>query len=286
LIAEALLSLSSRVSARLSLRVLRALGAGLGFVAGSVLRIRRRHVEEAMALGGIEEPGRAATGMYRALGASVFEFLWLAGGDAARLESIVAIDAASEKALAEARAKGRGVVLSATHTGNWDLAACAIARRMPLLVVTKRLKVKSLDRFWQSTRRGYGVSLCEASGAMSEARKVLRAGGAVAMMNDQVPLCRRHGIEVDFFGRRAHADKAPAALAAATGAPLVVAGAHRGPDGAHHLTVLGVYEPAPRRKSAWIESATRKATGVLEAFVRRHPSEWLWLHRRWRSPLA
>ncbi|WP_394848992.1 lysophospholipid acyltransferase family protein [Pendulispora brunnea] len=260
----------------------RALGACLGFVAGSVLRIRRNHVERAMAAGGIADPARAARGMYRSLGISLLEFLWLAGGDAARLDGRVHIDEASRRALEGARARGRGIVLSATHTGNWDLAACAMARRMPLLVITKRLSMRALDHFWQSTRGRYGVRLREARGAMEEGRRMLREQGAVAMMIDQVPLHRRHAVPVEFFGRSAFADKAPAALAASAGAPLVVSGAFRDEHGMHHLVVLDVLFP-DKAGPAWIAQATRTSTEALERFVRAHPSEWLWLHRRWKG---
>ena len=261
---------------------LRALGACIGFVAGSVLRIRRKHVEESMAAGGIREPRRAARGMYRSLGTSLFEFLWLAGGDVARVDACARMDERLRHVLAEAKLHGRGFVIAATHTGNWDLAACVMARQVPFLVVTKRLSMRSLDNFWQSTRKDYGVRLCEARGAVKEAKRMLRDGGAVAMMIDQVPLLFRHAITVDFFGRPAHTDKAPAALAASARAPLVVVGVHRGAEGLHHLCVLDVFSPGEHAGPSWVEEATRKSTYALEQFVREHPSDWLWLHRRWK----
>jgi len=235
-----------------------------------------------MRAGGIVDAARAARGMYRSLGISSFEFLWLAGGDAARIDGRVRIDDASRRALDAARARGRGIVFAATHTGNWDLAACAMARRMPLLVITKRLSMRALDHFWQSTRSRYGVRLRGALGAMEEGRRMLREQGAVAMMIDQVPLQRRHAVPVEFFGRPAFADKAPAALAAAAGAPLVVSATFRDDDGVHHLVVLDVLFPE-KAGPAWIAQATRASTEALECFVRAHPSEWLWLHRRWKE---
>lgn len=262
----------------------RLLGAALGFVAGTVLRIRRAHVERAMTAAGIAHPARQAAAMYRALGASAFEFLWMAARGPSALR-VVSIAPASRERWAQALAAGKGVVVAASHTGNWDLAACAIARHVELLVVTKRLHVRWLDRFWQSTRRRLGVQLAGPLGALPRAREVLRRGGAVAMMIDQVPSPRR-AVPVSFLGQPAHADRAPAALAAAAGAPLVIATSCREPSGAHTLHVLDVLWPPARPGRPFIDDATRRATRELERFVMAHPDQWLWMHRRWKPMLA
>ncbi len=267
---------------RLPWRALRSIGAALGWIAGSVLRIRRAHVDGAMRAAGIADPSRQARAMYASLGASAVEFLWFArrGAEATRHVSIDERSAAQWK---HARRHGRGVVIAASHTGNWDLAASAIGRDLEILVVTKRLSALSLDRFWQSTRARGGVRLTGAHGAMARGREFLRRGGAVAMMIDQAPRPSRHAVPVEFLGRPAFADRAAAALAAASGAPLVVAAARRNRRGAHVLHVLEVLEPPARPTRRWIAEATVSATRALDRFVRKHPSQWLWLHRRWKG---
>ena len=234
----------------------------------------------------IDSPSRAAGAMYEALGRSALEFLWLAERGA-ELSRHVAIERASVERWRAAIAGGRGVVIAASHTGNWDLAASAIAHEVELLVVTKHLSVASIDGFWQSTRARQGVTLTGAEGALARGREVLRRGGAVAMMIDQAPSSRRHAVAIDFLGRPALADRAPATLAAAAGSPLVVAAARRTKSGTHLLEVLRVIEPPPSSLArAWIGQATISAAQALEAFVRAHPDQWLWLHRRWKLPEA
>jgi Kdo2-lipid IVA lauroyltransferase/acyltransferase len=222
--------------------------------------------------------------MYRSLGAGVLELLWLAGRSRPALDRIVTLDDEALVALERAQSRGRGMVVAASHTGNWDLAACAVAARVPLLVVTKRLSVRALDVFWQTTRARFGVGLASAEAALGRGRSHLARGGAVAMMIDQVPLRTRHGVCGDFLGDRAWIDKAPATLAARTGAPLVVSAARRTATGHHVVSALCVLEPPEDAGRAWIESATREATAALDAFVRRHPEAWLWMHRRWKAP--
>jgi KDO2-lipid IV(A) lauroyltransferase len=263
-------------------RLVRAVGWVLGWLAGSVLRVRRAHVEAAMRTAGVERASEQARGMYRALGISAMEFLWLAVSGRRALAHVRIADA-SRARWTEALSRGRGVVVAASHTGNWDLAACAVARDVELLVVTKRLSVRWLDRFWQATRAAQGVTLAGARGAMQRARRVLRRGGAVAMMIDQVPSAARHAVAVEFLGRTALVDRGPAALAASARAPLVVAAAARGPGGEQVLHVLDVLVPPERPSRSWIDDASAIATRALERFVLAHPTEWLWLHRRWKA---
>jgi Kdo2-lipid IVA lauroyltransferase/acyltransferase len=297
----ALLRLLVLVVGALPRRALATLGGAVGFVAGSLLRIRRTHVEEAMRAAGIADPGPQSRAMYAALGTSALELIGLG---ARRVEGAAGarMDAPSAALWRRARALGRGVVVAASHTGNWDVAACAMAGQVELLVVTKRLRVRALDDLWQSTRAARGVQLADGDGVLARAREVLGRGGAVAMMIDQVPPRRRQSVRASFLGRPVLVDRAPAALAAASGAPLVVAAGFRAPDGEQELRVLAVLRPPPRRSRAgrggagvspepghgaatgrWIVDATIAATGALDRFVRDHPSQWLWLHRRWRQ---
>jgi KDO2-lipid IV(A) lauroyltransferase len=237
-----------------------------------------------MRAAGIARPSRQARSMYASLGHSAMEILWMSlrGRPALRAARF---DEASRALWNDALGRGRGIVVAASHTGNWDLAACAVAQEIELLVVTKHLRIGWLDRFWQKTRARLGVKLADAAGAMAQGRAVLGRGGAVAMMIDQVPISPRHASTVEFLGRSAAADRAPAALAASLRAPLVVAAARRAPGGRQVLQVLAVLHPPPRPSPAWIVDATATATAALDRFVRAHPSQWLWLHRRWRPML-
>jgi len=259
------------------------LGEALGWLVGSALQIRRAHVEASMERAGIDRS--FAPEMFASLGTSAIELLWLAA-QRRSLAQYTHIDAASSGEIERCTRDGRGIVFAASHTGNWDLAACAIAERVPLMVVTKRLRARWVDAFWQSSRAAYGVRLVEAAGAMRRARAHLASGGAVAMMIDQAPDDARHASKAPFLGADAWVDRAPFALAAQSGAPVLVSTAFRD-DRAQCLTVIDILPPPDRGRNAWIGEAAAQATASLDAFVRAHPSEWLWMHRRWKPlPLA
>ena len=229
-----------------------------------------------------------AARMYRSLGASLFELLWLAARTNSRAAALARFDAASEARLRDALAKGRGVVLAASHTGNWELAAAAISESFALTAVTKRIHSASVDAFVGEARASRGWNAASGEAVLDVARAALARGEIAAMMIDQVPDRARHAIHVDFLGAAAFADRAPATLAFRMGAPLVVVASSRDAEGHQAMRVLAVLEPPAKgsaeRGRTWIADATRDASASLDTFVRTHPAEWLWMHRRWRAP--
>jgi Kdo2-lipid IVA lauroyltransferase/acyltransferase len=267
---------------------LRWAGSALGFCAGSVLRIRRAHVETAMRRAGLAHAPALARAMYASLGTSIFEFLWLVGKrEAPRCAIVWSENAravlADHGREAPSRSASRGLVLATAHTGNWDFLACALAREhFDLTVVTKRLSSPWLDRFWQERRASFGVELFDGRGTFARAIDALRRGRAVGVMIDQVPERPSAVTELAFLGASARCDTTPALLAARTGAPLVLALGRRLPDGRHSVDVLLRLDPPSAASRLWIEEATRTLNLALEGFVREHPAQWLWLHRRWK----
>lgn len=249
----------------------RWVGVLLAFVVGDVFRIRRRHVVFAMRRAGVVAPVATASEMYQSLARGVMELLL-----ARRHVGAVDIDDRA-RALLE---KG-GVVIATAHTGSFDLVACAAAERVPLSVVTKRLSIGFLDRIWQRRRAAHGVRLLHVGEAWRPALGALRRGEAVAMLVDQAPERARATILVPFLGATARVDLAPALLAQRARVPLALVVARRTRTGRHVAELLGVVEPT--QAGAFAAIAMKRVTEWLDAFVRRHPEQWLWMHRRWKD---
>lgn len=235
-----------------------------------------------MQIAGIADAPRHARGMYASLGAGIFELLWMSGRPREGLGAKVIFTDETRETLARAKALGRGVIVATAHTGNWDLVACAAAELGQLSVVTKRLSLGALDRFWQTSRAQRGIRLVSAEGASANVGEALREGGMVALLVDQVPERRGGFVELPFLGRPARCDLIPAMLAARHRAPLLLALGRRLEDGRHLVEAPLLFEPPTRPSRAWILEATGQLQETLEAFVRAHPSQWLWLHRRWK----
>ncbi len=118
------------------------------------------------------------------------------------------------------------------------------------------------------------------SQTVRETISVLRDGRIMALMVDQ-----NHGSEsfVEFFGRQAGTALGPATLAKRIDVPLLPACIYWGDDDKHHVVIkppLKTRESDP--KKAALDLMTQ-ATRQVEEWVRAHPEQWLWLHRRWKD---
>lgn len=271
--------------ARLPRAVAQRLGALLGAAVHALLPIRRAEVRRRIAdrLGcAPAEARRIARGMYRHLGTSALEFLWMAGRPPAAAAALVRREGDEHYQAALARA--RGVVVVTGHVGNWDLGACAqAAAGVPLHVVTKTLSARGLSRYWMERRRAHGVVLHGASGSLAALLAALRAGEVVGLVVDQ--RADHGGIDVPLLGAPARTSVAAATLALRTGAPLVPAFLTR-EEGGHHT--LHIEPPIELDRSLpasdAIALATRACNEALGRAVLRAPEQWLWLHRRWDPP--
>jgi KDO2-lipid IV(A) lauroyltransferase len=90
---------------------------------------------------------------------------------------------------------------------------------------------------------------------------------------------------VDFFGQQACTTAGVATLALRTGA--VVLPGYIWWDEAKQIHRL-CFEPPVETINTGnpkddVVTNTARYTKVLEAVIRRHPDQWLWIHRRWKT---
>ncbi|PFG35683.1 KDO2-lipid IV(A) lauroyltransferase [Flavimobilis soli] len=121
------------------------------------------------------------------------------------------------------RAEGRSVVAALAHMGNWDLAgAYSGSHIMPVVTVAERLEPPRLYEEFLEFRQSLGMTIHTLGddGVFGRLLRATQAGGSLVPLLADRDLTAR-GLEVDMFGRRARVAAGPAALAVATGAPLL-----------------------------------------------------------------
>lgn len=174
-----------------------------------------------------------------------------------------------------ARALGRGVILVASHSGNWDLAGSVVAPALGgITTVAERLKPEALFDMFVAHRVGYGLEILPHRGGDRPAIEVLqerlRAGGIVALVSDR-DLSRR-GVEVSFFDSRARMAAGPASLAIATGAAIVPCAVWTERGHAHILAHYPLDYDATGPDA--VVRITQQIADVFARDIAAHPTEW------------
>ncbi|MBQ6136858.1 MAG: lysophospholipid acyltransferase family protein [Kiritimatiellae bacterium] len=177
--------------------------------------------------------------------------------------------------------EGRGVVIMVPHSGNWYMAAWAMAKYgLPLFAIAAKQRNPKIDA-WM--KRQYGDIEVLDRGSMKtlvEIRKRLEAGRAFAILPDlRVP---QPDVEVDFFGGRANVSHAGAMFAVRSGSPIVVAVMRR-ERGRHVFDHVATLRPDMSGTDRKAEAArlTREVMRLLDERIRRYPEHWFWYNKRW-----
>lgn len=181
-------------------------------------------------------------------------------------------------------ATGKGALLVTAHFGNWELVGEMLIRwGVPLNALVRPLK-GALNTRIAVNRLGAGAGLIYPRGAIQEIVDAVGRGESAYMLLDQA-LPAKAAVFVPFFGKLASTTPAMAVAAERTGMPVfVVMGVRPGGPGAKfRLEVEGpILPPKPGECADPITEHTARVTAALERCIRKHPSQWLWLHRRWK----
>ncbi len=178
---------------------------------------------------------------------------------------------------------GKGVVLLASHFGNWELMAAAGAiAGYKISAVARPLDDPELEEVVRKIRESSGLKMmARRTSALGIVRK-LKRNEIVGILADQNT--RKENVFVDFFGIKAATTPGPAVLALRTGAALVPAFMLREAPGKHRLIVEKPIEVVQTGDlEADVVATTQKCVDVLEEYVRKYPGQWFWVHRRWRT---
>ncbi len=180
---------------------------------------------------------------------------------------------------------GRGVIFLTGHIGAWELSAYAHALfGHPLNVLVRPIDNELVNAAVERYRSASGNRIFGKSAGLKSFIAALKKGETVGILAD-VNLQRHQGIFCDFFGLSACSTPLVAALALRTGAAVVPGYlVWNESEGKHVLTFEApVRPPLPGTDDESVAAATAAYQNALESVIRRHPDQWLWIHRRWKT---
>jgi len=248
-------------------------------------RVGMRNLEIAFPEKPIRERRRILRASFLNLGRMAVELAHLPRLSAERLRDMVRF--ADEEWWREATSweRSTGVLVLSGHFGNWELLVFAHGLRgHPVHMVHRAIANPLLDRWLNALRARAGTRTIRKRHAARAVLAALHERGLLVLPFDQNST-RGLGIFVDFFGVPASTNAGLARIALRTDAPIVPAFIVReGRSARHRVHVLPIMQVErtgdPR---ADVVRNTQRFSAVFEDMVRRHPEQWLWMHKRWKT---
>ena len=269
----------------LPMSLVRPLGSALGLTFYVFDRVHReiadRNLAAAFPQRTAPERQRITRAMFGHFGRVLVELLKFSSLTPDRMRAAVEFE--GEDRARAAYAQGRGVLFFTGHFGYWEIHAIVHALGLqPIAVLARALDNPYLQALLEQVRTSTGNTVIYRHGAVRRVLRALQSGQGVAMLIDQ-HMQSADAIYVDFFKRPAATTSMLAALALRTGAPVVPVFALPLPGGRYRMIYEHPVDPPAADTPDALREFTQRCTDVLEMYVRRHPSLWLWMHRRWRD---
>ena len=195
----------------------------------------------------------------------------------------IQVDDATDARFRDLRANPRPTLVFAAHLANWELPAVAAAKHgLHAAVLYRTPNARPVADAILNLRRDLMGELVPA-GLMAPARlaKALDRGAVVGMIVDQR---FGRGPTVDFLGRPAQANPLLANLARRHGCEVRGCRAIRLGRASRFRLELTDPIPLPHDAAGGVDvaAATQAINDVIAGWIREHPGQWLWMHRRWR----
>lgn len=182
----------------------------------------------------------------------------------------------------KAKLKGRGLVFITGHCGNWELMAVTFGVKVDNVSgVARQQNNPYLNKLVEKIRAKYGNKIIYKKGALKGILSELKKGRGVGILMDQAVL-RNEGYIIDFLGKPAWTTKMPALIARKTDAAVIPVFINR--DGDRHIMNIHpeVILSAEQDFEKAIIEDTKNFSKYIEDYIKSYPSEWLWIHRRWK----
>lgn len=265
--------------ARLPWRLQRVLGHWLGGFLRAALRDRRRVAERNIALCFPElEAAQQAALVRRSfseLGIGLFEFARAWWGSVQPMRRDLRVEGLEH--LAAARAGGRGVIVISGHFTTLEIAARLMCDYAPLAGMYRPHDQGAMEWAVKRGRLRYATHMFTRE-ELRPALKHLKQGGLLWFAPDQ-DTRRGESVFVPFFGRPAYSLTSTHQLARLSGAAVIAFSHVRRDDGGYTLTLSPAFADFP---TSGASADTARVMAAIEAMVRAAPSQYLWIHRRFK----
>ncbi len=258
----------------------RALGRAFGVVLRILLGSRRRVAQRNLALCFPQLDGQARETLLRenfaALGIGVFEFARAWWGSVAPMRAGLCIEGLEH--LHAAQAEGRGVIVISGHFTTLEICGRLMCDHAPLAGMYRPHASPAMEWAVKRGRLRYAAAMFSRD-ELRPAIRHLKDGGLLWFAPDQ-DTRRGDSVFVPFFGHPASSLTSTHQLARLSGARVLAFAHERRGDGGYTLRISPAFAAFPSRDAV---ADTAQVMSAVEAMVRAAPSQYLWIHRRFKT---
>lgn len=268
-------------------RVCRVLAQGIAFLCYSILKLRRRVVEENLqnCFGSQYSDIQLKTiarKTYQHFALMIFEFIRMAKQDEAELNQIVKIH--DIEVFQQLMKEGKGLVFTSGHLGNWEIATALIAYQgYESYAYSRPLHDKSVDAWANDIRGAHHIKMIHTKYSIRPVLEALQKNAVVGFLIDQDAGVR--GTYIPFLGKPASTFLGPAYCAVKSGSPILPAYILRGNTPGSYEVFLQkpLYPDLTQPEEDEILRLTQATNQSLEAYIHKAPDQYFWFHKRWRN---
>ena len=189
----------------------------------------------------------------------------------------------AERRMQQIRDDGKPALIFSAHLANWELPAVAAnVYGIDSTVLFRPPNITAISDAVIKMRAGImGKLIPTGLAAPVRVAQALQRGSHVAMLVDQF---YTQGVHVTFFGRPARTNPLIARLAQHFDCPIYGCYMVRHPGNRFRLHLTDpVVAVRDAQGKVDVKQTMQRINDVIEGWVREHPEQWLWLHRRWRD---
>ena len=248
----------------------------------AVSKLAKENITKSLPNLNSDEIDKILNDMWDNLGRIIGEFPFVSGFSGKELINYVELDEESKKNIEHIKQNFNGGIIFSAHIGNWEIG--------PKIFLENGINVKTLYRPLNNiyvdnmTAKIRGVELIsKGSKGNKQIINEIKNGNYVIILADQK---MTDGVSVPFFGRQALTTASIAKLALKYNIPLIPARSIR--IGKEFKFMVKVEKPIEFKKpininSHSVISLTTKVNKTLEQWIKEYPSQWFWVHNRWKK---
>lgn len=179
--------------------------------------------------------------------------------------------------------ENRGMLMVAAHYANFEIMGYMLGLfGFNVYSIARPLDNRFINKYLYKVRERVGQKILNKKGAIESMDELISDGATLCFIADQD--AGRKGVFVDFFGRKASTYKSIGLLAITNNLPIGVGYSRR--DNNRFFFEIGIqriiFPEEWADKDDPLKWVTAEYTKAIEDFVREDPSQYWWLHRRWK----